>query len=95
MYLRLAAVLMDDLLGLRTVSQGAVRVSNNARLYLVQDHRVSTWNDHKYVRLDLRKQTERLDGFNNPRSRLETVEAAKGLRHLIVDRGIITENVDD
>ena len=45
---------------------------------------VSSWH-FKLVRFDLLKQAERLHGFHNPRSRFESVKAAKSLGRLVVD----------
>lgn len=39
--------------GNTVVDAGAVKISGNARSYLVQDHRYTKWQQHKYVRMDL------------------------------------------
>ena len=50
------------------VVDGAVRVTGDARIYLVEDHKQQTWAGHKYVRLDLQSSPLRftLDLSNVP-----------------------------
>ena len=38
-----------------TVTDGMLRVQGNSRLYLVQDYQPAKWEEHKYIRLDLRR----------------------------------------
>lgn len=42
-------------LGFTEVSEGAVRIGNNARVYLVEDYRAAGWEEHRYLRIDLQK----------------------------------------
>ena len=50
------------------VVDGAVRVTGDARIYLVEDHKQQAWAGHKYVRLDLQSSPLRftLDLSNVP-----------------------------
>jgi len=49
----------------------------------------------EFVRLDLFEQPERFDIFNYFSARLEAVEAAVGLRGLVVDACLFGQYIDD
>jgi hypothetical protein len=42
-----------------SVRDGVLRITGNARSYLVKDFRTRTWRSHEYVRIDLNKESLR------------------------------------
>ena len=50
---RYAGWVSDENVGQYEMTNGALKIQGDSRVYLVEDYRKQTWDEHKYVRLNL------------------------------------------